>query len=177
MTESPDRGRPLDAPAPLSTDHDVSRFECGEPPLDDWLRDRALKNQGRFSRTYVVCDEGVVVGFYSLAAGSVDRASAPGRVRRHAPDSIPVAILARLAVDRRYAGRGLGADLVADAILRVVGAAGVIGIAALLVHAKSDAARAFYLRIAEFQEYPADSRILFLPLEGLGPPTSAPPNS
>jgi GNAT superfamily N-acetyltransferase len=154
----------LRPPEPLSPDHDLSDFDCGEPALDDWLRHRALRNESRFSRTYVLCTGNRVLAFVSIAAGAVDRAEAPGKLRRNAPDSIPVAVIARLAVDRRHAGRGLGADLLSDALHRITRAADTIGIAAVLVHAKSDAARAFYLRCAEFTEYPADSRILFLPM-------------
>jgi ribosomal protein S18 acetylase RimI-like enzyme len=159
--------RPLSAPAPLTANHDLAEFDCGEPALDDWLRQRALKNESRFSRTYVVAEGKRVVGFVSLSAGSVERAQAPGKMRRNAPDPIPVAIVARLAVDRNYGGRGLGADLLADGLRRIAGAAGSIGVAAVLVHAKSEAAKRFCLRCAEFMEYPQDSRILFLPIETL----------
>ncbi|MBX9616426.1 MAG: GNAT family N-acetyltransferase [Caulobacteraceae bacterium] len=156
---------PVSAPGPLTVDHDVAAFQSAEPALDDWLRHRALKNESRFSRTYVVCRDGAVVGYYSLSAGAVERMSAPGRLRRNAPDAVPVAVIGRLAVDHRHAGRGLGTDLLADALIRIAGASRSIGIGAVLVHAKTDAARAFYLRQAEFLEYPADNRILFLPIE------------
>lgn len=156
---------PLSAPEPLTPDHDVSRLECAEPALNDWLKDRALKNESRYSRTYVVCRDGAVVGYYSLSAGSVERSALPGRLKRNAPDAVPVSVIGRLAVDRRHSGRGLGADLLADALTRIAVASQSIGIAAVLLHAKSDAARAFYLRQAEFLEYPADSRTLFLPIE------------
>jgi len=156
---------PVSPPAPLAADHDLSRFDCGEPALNDWLRERARKNESRFSRTYVVCDGTRVVGFYSLSAGSVERAAAPGRLRRNAPDAVPVSVIGRLAVDRAWAGRGLGADLLADALQRIALAAQSIGIGAVLVHAKSDAAKRFYLGCAEFIEYPQDSRTLFLPIE------------
>lgn len=155
----------LSEPAPLRPDHDLSRFACGEPALDDWLRQRALKNESRFSRTYVVCDGDRVVAFVCIAAGAVERTAAPGRVRRNAPDTIPVSVIGRLAADRDYAGRGVGADLLADALRRIAVASQTIGIAAVLVHAKDEAARRFYLRCAEFIEYPEDSRSLFLPIE------------
>lgn len=155
----------LSAPAPIAASHDLSRFDCGDPQLDQWLRRRALTNESRFSRTYVVCDGNRVAAFYCVSAGSVQRAEAPGKVRRNAPDTIPVSIIGRLAVDRDYAGKGLGADLLADALSRIALAAQTIGIGAVLVHAKDDAARAFYLRCAEFIEFPEDSRTLFLPIE------------
>ncbi|WP_333825651.1 GNAT family N-acetyltransferase [Pinisolibacter sp.] len=164
--DDPERpeGRPT-PPAPLGEDHDLSSFDCGEPALNDWLRERARKNESRFSRTYIVCDGVRVVGFYSLSAGSVERVAAPGRLRRNAPDAVPVSVIGRLAVDLAWAGKGLGADLLADALQRIAQAAQSIGIGAVLVHAKSDAAKRFYLRCAEFIEYPEDSRVLFLPIE------------
>lgn len=155
----------LSAPAPLTAEHDLSHFDCSAPALNDWLRHRALKNESRFSRTYVVCAGQRVAGYYCISAGSVERAAAPGKLRRNAPDAIPVSVIGRLAVDREYASKGLGADLLADALRRIAVASQSIGIGAVLVHAKDDAAKRFYLRCAEFIEYPADSRILFLPIE------------
>jgi GNAT superfamily N-acetyltransferase len=155
----------LSAPAPLTTAHDVSTFDCGAPVLNDWLRYRALKNENRFSRTYVVCEGERVVAYVCISAGAVERAAASGKLRRNAPDAIPVSVIGRLAVDRRHAGKGLGGDLLADALRRIAVAAQSIGIAAVLVHAKDEAARRFYLGRAEFIEYPVDSRTLFLPIE------------
>ncbi|WP_309623299.1 GNAT family N-acetyltransferase [Novosphingobium sp.] len=158
-------GPQLSAPEPLTADHDLTAFDCGDAALDDWLRHRALKNQNRFSRTYAVCAGTRVAGYYCVAAGSVERAKAPGKVRRNAPDAVPVSIIGRLAVDRAFAGQGLGTDLLSDALRRIALAAQSIAIAAVLVQAKDDAARGFYLRCAEFIEFPEDSRTLFLPIE------------
>jgi len=155
----------LFAPAPLTAEHDLSAFDCGEPLLNDWLRHRALKNESRFSRTYVVCEGERVVGYYCISAGAVERAAAPGRLRRNAPDAIPVSVIGRLAVSRAHAGKGLGADLLSDALRRIALASRSIGIGAVMAHAKDEAARRFYLRCAEFIEYPEDSRTLFLPIE------------
>jgi GNAT superfamily N-acetyltransferase len=155
----------LSQPVPLSAEHDLSGFDCTEPALNDWLRYRALKNESRFSRTYVVSDGNRVVAYFCVSAGAVERAAAPGRLRRNAPDTIPVSVIGRLAVSREQAGKGLGADLLSDALRRVAVASQSIGIGAVLVQAKDDAARRFYLRCAEFIEYPADSRTLFLPIE------------
>lgn len=162
----------LSAPVPLSADHDLTQFDCGDAALNDWLRHRALKNQSRFSRTYVVCRGQRVAGYYCIAAGSIERGAAPGKVRRNAPDTIPISVIGRLAVDRSFAGQGLGADLLSDALRRIALAAQTIAIAAVLVQAKDDAAKAFYLRCAEFIAFPEDRRTLFLPIElvvtGLG---------
>jgi GNAT superfamily N-acetyltransferase len=155
----------LSAPVPLSAEHDLSHFDCGEPALNDWLRHRALKNESRFSRTYVVCVDNRVVAYFCISAGSVERAAAPGKVRRNAPDVIPVSVIGRLAVNKDHAGRGLGADILSDALRRIAVASQSIGIGAVLVQAKDDAARRFYMNCAEFIEHPADSRTLFLPIE------------
>jgi predicted N-acetyltransferase YhbS len=151
----------LSAPVSLTPDHDLSGFDCGEPALDDWLMQRAAKNESRYSRTYVVCEGNKVVGYYCISAGAVERAVAPGRLRRNAPNSIPVSILGRLAVCRSHAGRGLGSDLLADALRRIALASQSIGISAVLVQA----AKRFYLARAEFAEHPAESRTLYLPIE------------
>lgn len=116
--------------------------------MDDWLRRRALANQASgASHTFVVCADDKVVAFYALAAGAVAVAATTGRFRRNMPDPIPVVILARLAVDRAYQGRGLGRALFRDAALRIVNAADAIGIRGVLVHAISEEARAFYIAL------------------------------
>jgi len=155
----------LSAPAPLTAEHDLSAFDCGEPVLNDWLRHRALKNESRFSRTYVVSEGMRVVAYFCIAAGAVERAGAPGKVRRNAPDTIPVSVIGRLAVSRDHAGKGLGADILSDGMRRIAIASQSIGIGAVLVQAKDEAAKRFYLRCAEFIEFPEDSRSLFLPIE------------
>lgn len=155
----------LTPPAALRPSHDLQGFDCGVPALNDWLRQRALRNESRFSRTYVVCDVQRVVGYYCITAGSVERAAAPGKLRRNAPDVIPVSVIGRLAVCMTHAGQGLGADLLADALRRIALASKSIGIGAVIIHAKDDAAKRFYLRCAEFIEHPADSRSLFLPID------------
>ena len=155
----------LSAPVPLTAEHDLSFFDCGEPALNHWLRHRALKNESRFSRTYAVCENNRVVAYFCISAGSVERSAAPGKVRRNAPDTIPVSVIGRLAVSHSHEGKGLGADLLSDALRRIAIASQSIGIGAVLVHAKDDAAKRFYMRCAEFIEYPEDSRTLFLPIE------------
>lgn len=155
----------LSAPVPLTAAHDLVAFDCGAPALNDWLKQRALKNESRFSRTYVVCDENRVVAYFCISAGAVQREAAPGRVRRNAPNSVPVSVIGRLAVSKAYAGRGLGAGILADALRRVAVASQSIGIGAVLIQAKDENAKRFYLACAEFVEYPSDSRTLFLPIE------------
>jgi GNAT superfamily N-acetyltransferase len=166
VEDEPERPEPrLSAPVPLTAGHDLSGFDCGEPALNDWLRHRALKNESRFSRTYAVCEGNKVVAYFCISAGSVDRAAAPGKVRRNSPDTIPVSVIGRLAVSRGHAGKGLGAGMLSDALRRIAAASQSIGIGAVLVHAKDGVAKRFYMRCAEFIEYPEDSRTLFLPIE------------
>jgi GNAT superfamily N-acetyltransferase len=155
----------LSAPEPLTAEHDLSGFDCGVSVLNDWLKQRALKNESRFSRTYVVCEGNRVVAYYCILAGGVARSAAPAKVRRNAPETIPVSVIGRLAVDRDHAGRGLGADILSDALRRIAVASQSIGIGAVLIHAKDEEAKRFYMVCAEFIEYPADSRTLFLPIE------------
>ena len=157
----------LSAPVPLLAAHDVSLLACGEGSLDDWLRQRALKNEvSGATRTYVVCSGSEVVGYYSLAVGSIEHQFAPGNIKRNMPQPIPVMTLARLAVDRRYAGKNLGTGMIRDALLRTLQAANIAGIRALLVHALNERAAAFY-RERGFVASPFDPLVLFLALSSL----------
>ena len=133
------------APEKLQLRHDVSVFDCGELELNDWLRRRAFSNQqSGASSTYIISDGPRVVGYYSLAAGSVTREAALGQVRRNMPEPVPVVLLGRLAVDQSFQGRGLGRALLRDAVLRTLQAADIIGVRAILVHALSEKAKRFY---------------------------------
>ena len=155
----------LSPPLPLTARHDLSGFACGHPPLDEWLRKNAIRNEASgASRTYVVCEDVRVLAYYCLANGAVAINAAPGKIRRNMPDPIPVMIIGRLAVDRSQHSRGLGRGLLKDAILRTLRAAEIAGIRAILVHAiDADAAR-FY-RHNGFMESPADPLLLLLPLD------------
>ncbi len=134
------------APVPISDDHDLSRFDCGEPSLNGWLQKRALKNDKTdVSRTYVTLDGKKVVGFYCLAAGAVGHATAPRAMRRNRPDPVPVLVLGRLAIHQDYHNIGLGTALLRDAIMRALQASRIAGVAAIVVHALSEAAKRFYL--------------------------------
>src|SRR5437588_2233709 len=128
----------LTAPEPLAPDHELDAFDCGVAALNDWFKRRARRNEAEgASRTFVICAGRRVVGYYSLAAGSILHAAATGRVRRNMPDPVPVLLLGRLAVDHNWHGKGLGADLLYDAVLRAIGAAESVGVRAILVHAIS----------------------------------------
>ena len=154
----------LTAPRPLAPEHDFSAFACGDASLDTWLKRHARKNEASgASRTYVIGVENAVVGYYSLAAGAIERGDAPKPMQRNMPDPIPVMVLGRLAVDQRYQHAGLGSALLRDAILRVLHVADLAGIAAILVHAISAEAKAYYLARG-FVESPIAPMTLCLPL-------------
>jgi len=158
-------GRRLSAPAPLSKSHDCAAFDCGRPVLDDWLRRRAPRSEGRTARTYVVAEGRRVVGYYTLAAGAVARTSLPSaRARRDTPTEVPVVVIGRLAVDLGYQRRGVGAGMLKDAILRAVEASRAIGVRAILVHAIDDEAAGFYRRFG-FTASPVAPRTLMLAIE------------
>ncbi|MBI4968403.1 MAG: GNAT family N-acetyltransferase [Rhodospirillales bacterium] len=152
--------------APLSSDHDRETFACGDEALDRFLKRHALGNQAaNSSRTYVACRGRAVIGYYSLAVGSVQLDSASPRVRKGlARHPVPVMLLARLAVNRREQGLGLGQSLLKDAILRTLQAADIAGIRAMLVHAKDEAAKGWYERF-DFEPSPTDPLHLFLLLK------------
>lgn len=152
----------------LSASDVVDAFDCGHPALNQFLQRYALVNQkANSAQTYVCCNDGEVVGFYSLAVGSVDPASAPSRVLKGlARHPVPVMILARLAVDVAHQRKGLGQALLKDALLRTAQAADIAGVRALLVHAKDEAARQWY-ESWEFEPSPTDPYHLFLMLKDL----------
>lgn len=146
----------------LSPSHDLSRFECGEPALDTWLKRRALQNEeSGASRTYVVRAGDHLAGYYALAAGAIAHAGAVGRVRRNMPDPVPVMIIGRLAIASRFQGHGIGKALLRDAVLRTVRAAEIAGIRAILVHAISESAKSFYEKHG-FVQSPADPMTLMI---------------
>ena len=151
-------------PELLADRHEFGDFRSAEPSLDDWLKRRARANQvSGASRTYVVCQHQRVIGYYALASGVVTVETAPGRFRRNMPDPIPVVVLARLAVDRDWHGRGIGRGLFRDAARRVSQAADAIGIRGIVVHAISEEARNFYVALG-FDQSPREPLTLMVTL-------------
>lgn len=159
-------GKPLyEAPRPISPDDRLAGFDCGRPALNDFLRKRALKNEGKASRTYVVSSSaGEVVAFYTLATGAVEHDGAPGALKRNMPNPLPVMVLGRMAVDLAHVRKGLGKAMLREAMQRVLEASRTIGARALIVHAIDDDAITFYTPFG-FQAFPTGSRTLFLPIE------------
>src|SRR5690349_2954775 len=112
----------ISAPEPIGPEHDVSRFDCGKPPLDDWLKTKALKSEGRSARCFVVCDGSTVIAYYALSTGTVAHAGAPRALRHNMPEPTPVMVIGRLAVDRAHHGKGVGGHLLRDALGRILAA-------------------------------------------------------
>ena len=154
----------VSSPQPLTAELDTSDFRNQQPDLVQWLQRRALANEEmRASRTFATALGHVVIGYYALAAGAVEIAAAPGALRRNMPAPIPAIVLGRLAVDDRHQGRGLGTDLLGDALRRSLQVSAVIGARVLVCHAIDPRARAFYLHHG-FRVSPTDPLMLMLDL-------------
>jgi GNAT superfamily N-acetyltransferase len=148
--------------------HAVDAFDCGEEALNRFLIRNALQSQqANASRTYVALSDARVVGYYTLVVGEVAYADAPERLRKGlARHPVPIMLIARLAVGADMQGKGIGAGLLKDALLRTLQAADIAGIRAVAVHAKNDAARTFYEHY-EFASSPTDPLHLFVLLKDL----------
>lgn len=156
-------------PEPLAKHHRFDEFRCGEPALDDWLqRHGRAAHASDSARVYVVTleDGETVVGYYALAAAQVAPEAATERALKGQSRArpLPAILLARLAVDERHQGAGLGRSLLQDVLLRCVEAADAIGARVLLVHAKHDSAKAWYLQFG-FEESPSDPLHLLMILK------------
>jgi len=152
----------------LCIEHITGPFDCGREELNRFLKKFALANQrANNAQTYVTIRGSVVVGYYSLAVGAAEHRVVPERVAKGlARHPIPLMILARLAVDRREHGRGIGKALLKDALRRTAQAADIAGIRALFVAAKDDEARAFHEHF-NFDPSPSDPYHLFLVMKDL----------
>lgn len=154
---------PLTAPVLLTKFHEIAGFDCGKPPLNDFLIKYALQNQASGgARTYVLTRENRVIGYYSLAPASIIPEDATVRVMKgQGRYPVPVILMARFAVDRAEQGKGYGKALFRDALRRALSGAQTIGGRAFLVHAKDDEARAFYLKYG-MEESPTNPLHLLL---------------
>lgn len=139
---------PFLAPRPLKSSDSVSEFDCGVAEQNNYLQRHAYQAQaGEGARTYLSYSDTVLSGYYTLAYGAVEFATAPGRVTKGlARHPVPVMLLARLAVDKRFTGKGLGTELLRDALLRTIAAADIAGLRAVVVDAKDEAAKQFYVK-------------------------------
>ena len=160
----------LQEPRPLERRDDRSRYQSGNPEIDDWFHRFAWQNHATGNaRVFVATQGSETLGFYALAMGAEERHKLPDALKPgRRPDPCPVLLLARLAVDQRAQGRGIGAALLKDALLRAYKLSSEVGFAALLVHCANDNAREFYLsQSSHFVPCPVAENHLMLPLRAM----------
>ena len=155
------------SPAPLERDHDLAGFRSDLPAQGDWLRRRGRQSHSSRDTTVMVSIErGTqrVAGYYAWRMSDVAPSDAPARLLQGAGGyDVPAALLARLAVDERDAGRGLGSSLLRDVVFRTIEASATIGCRALVVHCADEHARKFYLdKVPSFEPSPSDPLHLVL---------------
>lgn len=156
-------------PRKLEKHFDVSQFNSGAPELDVWLHRYAWENlRANNAVTFASTVDDRVVGYYAIASGGVELAAVPPALKKGSrPDPLPVIVLARLAVDVTVAGRGVGAGLLRDALERSAMLSESLGAAALLIHARDEDARAFYLKLGDFVQSPLADLQLMVPMKDL----------
>ena len=158
----------LQKPRRLLKSDNLSDFESGAHDLDSWLHKFAWENQrAHNSVTYVATVGDRVVGYYALAAGSVQKAAVSKNFAQRRPHEIPCILLARLAVDKRTRGQGIGTLLLRDALERAVSASETLGVAALLIHCRDKEAKKFYEYHTDVLESPLDPLQLILPMKSI----------
>jgi len=134
-------------PQLFAADHLVADFDCGEAALNDWLKRCAFGNQqSGTTRTWVATETGShdVVAFYASCTGSILRSTAPRKIGQGQPEQLPALVLARMGVDQKHQGRGVGAALLKHFVLKAMDVSASVGVRLLLVHAKDEEAKSFY---------------------------------
>lgn len=152
----------------LGSEHDLSTFDCDKPPLNEWLRRRALStHKTGATRTWVITEgaTGKVVAFYSSSTGAILRGDVPKYMARNQPEPIPAILLARMGVDVKHRAKGLGAALMKHFIMVALGVSQNIGLRLILVHAKDDEAKSFYEHY-RFAPSPVDDYTLMMLVPG-----------
>lgn len=144
----------LSAPEKLQEHHDFSQFDCNEESINAFAKRAHKQAKLKNSVVYVICEKGthLVKGYYTLSNGSVIRSDTPKNMQRSSPNEIPVIILGRLGVDKSYQGKGVGLDLLKDAIERSIQASKITAARAILVHALNQNLANFYKKYAGFIE-------------------------
>jgi GNAT superfamily N-acetyltransferase len=155
-------------PCPLEEGYDSSSFDCGVETLDTYLKRYARQTQKRKgARTYVVLDANRVVAYYTIVFGGIDWKDAPEHVRKGSGKyPTPIMMLAKLAVDKSCAGKGLGNSLLLDALHRALAASEIAGLRAVVVDAKDDAAKHFYEKRG-FRSWPIGSNRMYVTIPEL----------
>jgi GNAT superfamily N-acetyltransferase len=155
----------------LNQNHDRNQFDCGEMALNNYLKELAGQHaKNHISKTFVITaqtDTTKVLGYYSLSAGSVTFEHLPTKWQKKLPRyPIPIARLARLAVDKSLQKKGFGQHLLMDALYRCVTLSTEIGIAGMIVDAKHETAKNFYERYG-FTELTTSPLTLFIPMKNM----------
>jgi len=147
----------------LDRHNDTECFDCGQVHLNRYLHRYALMNQGSDAgQTYVGMVGDKIIGYYTLVVGMINYVGAPERLKKGlSRNPVPVMLLARLATDLEWQGKGVGAGLLRDAMQRSVQVADIAGVRAMLVHAKDEKAKAFYEHF-DFAPSPTDPYHLYL---------------
>jgi len=158
----------ITAPEKLCERHTTIAFDCGNGDLNRFLKKHAHINQlSGNSTTYVACSENEIVGYYTIILASVAHRDVSAKVKAGQPRyPIPVILLARLAIDTAWHGKGLGKGLLKDACMRVLMVADIAGCRALLIHAKDEQTRQWYKQFG-LESSPTDSLHLLLPIKDL----------
>jgi len=156
----------ISAPEKLNKNNILDHFDCGNPELNICLKRFAFQNQrANATISFVTCFQNNVIAYYSLTVGSIEHQHATPRGKKGlARHSIPVMIIARLAVNKKYQRQGIGKGLLKDVILRTLNASEHAGIRAIFVHAKDEKASKFYKRF-DFEPCPIDPFKLMLLLK------------
>ena len=156
----------LSAPERLHERHDLSGFDCNEQSINEYLQKAKKQANHKNAVVYVVCeaDTEVVKGFYTLSNGSVLRDEMPSKMARFSPTEIPVTVLGRIGVDTAFQGKGVGLDLLQDAIERALAASETVGSRAILIHALTQDLAEYYMKYAGFVQSPISPKTLLLSL-------------
>lgn len=155
-------------PEAIKLHHQLSDFDCGIESLNTFLKKRAFHNEMRgASRTYIITDGSYnVIGYYTLAVGSVEHKDAKRKVKQNMPDPIPVTVLGRLAVDTSWSGKGIGKGMLREALLKTLEVSEVVGVRAMLLHAISEEAKQFYIQFG-FEPCPTDEMTLMITIDDI----------
>lgn len=151
----------------LTGSHDRQGFDCGRSELNDWLRQIARQHQDKgLSRTFVAIQEEAperICGYYALTLAEIEHRHLPDALRKKLPDRIPGVRLGRLAVDRRYQGKGLGELLLVDVLMRAQRIHQEAGVVGLFVDALDERAAGFYRHFG-FLAAPDNPLLLVFPV-------------
>lgn len=147
--------------------HIRDAFDCGQKSLDDFIRSNVTQYaKRRIGRTFVAAfgEAPEVIGYYTLAASAIEFATLPAALAKKLPKHpVPAILLARLAIDKAAQGKGLGRELLIDALRRSLAIEAQMGANGVIVDAIDETAAAFYRKF-DFMPLTEDGRRLFLPM-------------